>query len=52
MIRVLIYCAMLVAMIACNDRRSAIDPVELSVVETFMASPNDLARGQAIFEGS
>ena len=52
MIRVLIYCAMLVAMIACNDRRSAIDPAENSVVETFMANPNDLARGRAIFEGS
>ncbi|MBT5719996.1 MAG: hypothetical protein HN872_12695 [Gammaproteobacteria bacterium] len=52
MIRVLIYCAMLLATIACSDRGSAIDPAELSLVEKFMASPNDLARGQAIFEGS
>ncbi|MEX0964552.1 MAG: c-type cytochrome [Pseudohongiellaceae bacterium] len=50
--RILVYCAVLLSMIACSDSQSDIDSATASPVQRFMADSAALARGQAIFEGS
>lgn len=52
MLRILFYSAVLAAMAACGESSLDRESAEPTVVDRFMADPNALARGQAIFEGS
>ena len=52
MVRVLIYLAAFMILIACSDQPIEHKLADTAEVQAFMADASALARGQAIFEGS
>ena len=52
MVRVLIFLAAVMALVACSEQRVEPELADTARVQTFMADASALARGQAIFEGS
>ena len=52
MVRVLIYLAAVMTLIACSEQPVEPELADTAEVQTFMADVAALARGQAIFEGS
>tara|TARA_B110000444_G_scaffold259773_1_gene304582 strand:+ start:2546 stop:2926 length:381 start_codon:yes stop_codon:yes gene_type:complete len=51
-IRVLIYLAAVLTLIACSEQPAQLELADTAEVQEFMANPSALARGQALFEGS
>ncbi len=52
MVRILIFFALLVSLIACSEPVPEFVAADTAIVAGFMADSTALARGQAIFEGS
>lgn len=52
MVRVLIYLAAVMALIACSEQPVDPELADTAEVQAFMADATAVARGQAIFEGS